>query len=91
MNQVATQIRERRVRRNSNTADIQEKIQAAILCLEAIQPTIPNIGLQSYVNLTLATLKDSSVKPVKMPDCSELNRLREENEHMKMVLKLKGK
>jgi len=91
MNQVATQIRQRRTRRFDKADSMQEKITAAIKCLETVQPTISSVGFQSYVNLTLATLKDTSVKPVEMPDRSELDRLREENEHMKMVLKLKGK
>jgi len=91
MNAIAKQIKTARIKRDNRIADMQEKLIAATKCLEAIQPALPSPGLQSYVNLTLATLKDANVQLIPMPDRSELDRLKEENEHMKMVLEIKGK
>jgi len=91
MNPTAKLIKTARIKRDNRIAEMQEKLIAATKCLEAIQPALLSPGLQSYVNLTLAKIKDTSVQPITLPDRSELDRLKEENEHMKMVLEIKDK
>jgi len=91
MNPTAKLIKTARIERDNRIAEMQEKLIAATKCLEAIQPALSSPGLQSYVNLTLAKIKDTSVQPITLPDRSELDRLKEENEHMKMVLEIKDK